>query len=419
MAQKEYTLNEQLERYAELVIKAGCNLQPGQELYLAATTDQVEFARLLTAAAYKQGARHVTVAFGDERISRMHYDNCALEVFQNIPEWSALRNNEMARDGAAILSLTGQDPLIMAGIDPAKPMASAVAGHTACKEFYDAMDLGRNVWCIVGAATPAWAKHVFPDLPEDDAMARLWEAIFTTVRLDADDAIAAWDEHRRTFDARKAWLNEQHFDSLHYTNSLGTDLRIGLNPRGIWNGGGDVTRDGVEFFPNMPTEEVYTTPNFNRVDGTVYSALPLVHNGSLIEDFCVTFKDGRAIASDARVGAELLAAIIAADEGSCRLGECALIPYDSPIRNSGVLFYDTLFDENASCHLALGKGFPDCIDGGMELDETGLHDAGVNDSAVHVDFMVGTKDLNIDGIAANGDVVPVFRNGNWAGALSA
>jgi len=406
---------QQLARYAELVVKSGCNLQAGQELYLSGSVDSIELVRALTAEAYKQGARHVTVAIGDEKLARMHYDNCELEVFQTIPEWSALRSNSMVRQGAAVLSVTDEDPLAMEGIDPAKPMASAVAAHTACKEFYDALDKGRNVWCIVAGAAPAWAARVFPDLAPEEATQKLWQAIFAATRCDAatPDPVAAWAAHRAAFDAHKRWLNEQRFDRLHYTNSLGTDLIVGLNPAGIWNGGGDVTVDGREFFPNMPTEEVFTTPDSARADGIVHSALPLIHHGNLIEDFWIRFEAGRAVECRAKAGQEMLEALLAADEGAARLGEVALVPYRSPIRDTGILFYNTLFDENASCHLALGKGFPDCVAGGQELDEAGLKAAGVNDSAIHVDFMIGNEDLEIVGIKADGSEVAVFEAGNW------
>jgi aminopeptidase len=404
----------QLKRYAELVIRAGCNLKPGQELLLSASTDCVEFVRLLVAEAYRQEARHVTVRFGDEQVSRLHYENCALEVFEQLPEWQALLNNSLAREGAAVLSVVSEDPLALTGIDQRKLIANARASHTACREFYDSIDQGRTAWCIVGAAAPAWAQHAFPSLAPADALAALWEAIFTTVRLDAPDALAAWQQHRASFNARKAWLNAQRFDALRYTNSLGTDLLIGLNSAGLWQGGGDVTVDGTEFFPNMPTEEVFTTPDRLRAQGTVHSSMPLVHHGSLIEDFSLTFADGRVQSCTARTGKDVLEAILAVDEDAARLGECALVPWTSPIRQSGILFYNTLYDENASCHLALGQGFPDCLEGGQEMDEDALRAAGVNKSATHVDFMIGTADLSITGIRADGTEVPVFRAGEWA-----
>ena len=407
---------ERLQRYARMIITAGCNLQPGQELFLSASISCAELARALTAEAYRAGAQHVTIAFGDEKIARMHYDNCALEVFQNIPEWQALRSNSMARQGAAILSVTSEDPLAMIGIDPAKPMASAKAAHTACKEFYDALDKGRNVWCIVAGAADDWAARVFPDLAPTQATEQLWQAIFTATRCDdaVADPILAWETHRAAFNAHKDWLNAQDFVQLHYYNSLGTDLRIGLNPTGIWNGGGDVTVDGREFFPNMPTEEIFTTPDYRQSEGIVYSALPLIHNGNLIEDFWLQFEEGRAVKCGAAKGQDMLEALLAADSGAARLGEVALVPYDSPIRNAGILFYNTLFDENASCHLALGKGFPDCVEGGQEMSEAALAAAGVNESAIHVDFMIGNEDLNITGTRSDGSTVAIFKDGNWA-----
>ncbi|MDR0501627.1 MAG: aminopeptidase [Coriobacteriales bacterium] len=407
-------LASMLAKYANLIIRSGCNILPGQELYLSASTDSVMLARACTKAAYEAGAGHVTVNFSDESISRMHYDNCALEVFQTIAEWQALRSNSMARMGAAILSITSEDPLAMEGIDPAKPMASAKAAHVACKEFYDALDLGRNVWCIVAGASDAWASRVFPDLSASEATNRLWQAIFTATRVIADDPIAAWEAHRKAFDERKRWLNSLHFDSLRYTNSLGTNLEVGLNPTGIWNGGGDTTVDGREFFPNMPTEEIFTTPDFRRANGIVYSALPLIHNGNRIEDFWLRFKEGRVVECEAKCGEEMLRALLEVDDGSSRLGEVALVPFDSPIRNAGILFYNTLFDENASCHLAIGKGFPDCVSGGQEMDDSALRSAGVNESAIHVDFMIGNEDLCVTGILADGTEIAIFKNGNWA-----
>jgi aminopeptidase len=407
-------LNLKLKNYAQLVVRSGCNLQPGQELFLRVDTDCVEFARLLTAAAYEVGARHVTVSISDEKIARLHYDHCALEIFETVPEWAALLNNSMAREGAAVLMVTSSDPMAMVGIDPAKPVASQRATHVACKEFYDKMDTGRLVWCIVGAAAPGWARHVFPDLPIEEAMGRLWEAIFTTVRLDAADPVAAWDAHRASFVERCKWLNEQRFDRLRYRNSLGTDLTVGLNPAGIWKGGGDVLVDGTPFFPNMPTEEIFSTPDRLRAEGIVYSSLPLVHNGALIEDFWMRFEDGRVVESQARTGDEVLKSIFSVDENAARLGEVALVPYSSPIRQANILFYNTLYDENASCHLAVGLGFPDCLEGGVDMSEEELLAAGVNKSATHVDFMIGSADLMITGIKADGSEVPVFIDGEWA-----
>lgn len=403
-----------LEKYAELVIQSGCNLQPGQELFLAASTDCCEFARVLTAEAYRQGARKVTVMFGDEHISRLHFEHCELEVFENFPAWQALLKNSLAESGAAVLSIISEDPLAMVGIDQNKFVAHSRASYEACKPFQDAISGGRLAWCIVGAAAPKWASFVFPDLPVDEAVSRLWQAIFQAVRVDTADPLAAWAAHRTSFDERKAWLNAQNFDRLHYTNELGTNLLVGLNAKGLWQGGGDVTVDGIEFFPNMPTEEIFTTPDRLRAEGVVYSSMPLIHFGSPVEDFSITFREGKAVDCSARVGLDVLEATLSIDEGAARLGECALVPWSSPIQQSGILFYNTLYDENASSHLALGKGFADCYEGGEQMSEDELEAAGVNKSATHVDFMIGTADMNITGITADGQELPIFTNGNWA-----
>ena len=408
------TLTQNLEKYAELIIKSGCNLQEGQELFLAVSTDTYEFARIITAEAYRQGARRVTVHIVDEKISRLHYEHCALEVFESFPEWQAMLNNSMAAKGAAILGITSEDPLALVGIDQNKLVATARASYMACKPMHDAIAEGKLVWCYAGAAAPDWASYVFPDLPVDEAVSRLWQEIFATVRVDKDDPVAEWEAHRRSFNERKAWLNSQAFDSLHYTNSLGTDLAVGLNRKGLWQGGGDVTIDGREFFPNMPTEEIFTTPDRLRANGKVCSSMPLIHYGSPIEDFSITFKDGKVTDCAAKVGQEVLEAVFSVDEGAQRLGECALVPWSSPIQQSGILFYSTLYDENASCHLAVGKGFSDCFEGGQMMSEDELEEAGVNKSATHVDFMIGTADLCIDGIMPDGQEIPLFKDGEWA-----
>lgn len=410
-------LARRMRAYARLIVEAGCALRPGQELFVRANLEAAPLVRLVTQEAYDLGARHVTVRFSDETIERMHYDHCDMDVFEEFPGWLAELNNSMARGGAAVLTIDSDDPQAMAGVDTRKISARIQTGHEACSEFYDAMDFGRCVWCIAGAASPKWAHNVFPDLPESTAVAKLWEAIFHTVRVNSDnpdEAVAAWRAHRQSFAERCAWLNGQRFDALHYTNAHGTDITVGLPTGHLWNGGGDTTVDGAQFFPNMPTEEIFTTPDRLRAEGTVVSAMPLAYNGSLIENFSLRFEDGRAVEVRAERGQDVLQSIVDTDENACRLGEVALVPFKSPIRDTGILFYSTLYDENASCHMALGQGFPDCYQGGLEMSAEDLLAVGVNKSATHVDFMVGTEDLNIDGIKPNGERVPIFKNGNWA-----
>ncbi len=405
---------EQLEKYAELAVKTGCNLQKDQELFVSADVSQTPLVRLIVRCAYESGAKNVTVNFSDEKIGRMNYDYKPAEAFKRFPEWRAVLQNSMANCGAAFLFIDSDDPQIMAGVDQTKLMNWVIASNKACKAWRDGMDFGRNVWCIIGAASAAWATRVFPDKTPEEATETLWRAIFHTARCDGADPANAWAAHKRSFDERKKWLNDQHFDALHYENSLGTDITIGLPANHIWNGGGDTTVGGTDFFPNMPTEEIFTTPDRLRADGTVVASMPLNHSGSLVDGFRLTFAAGRVVDYSAETGEDVLRQIIETDEGSHHLGECALIPSSSPIKQTGILFLSTLFDENASCHFAVGMGFPDCYDGGRDMEKDDLAAAGVNDSATHVDFMLGTDNLSIDGITADGTCVPIFRNGTWA-----
>ena len=406
-------LEARIDKYAELLVVKGCALEQGQELYLNAPVQTVDFTRRVVKCAYEHGASYVTVSWHDGLTNRYAYDFASIDRFENMPEWSAERSNSMARNGAAVLTILSEDPLVMRGADQAKMMARTVAVHDACKEYYDAIDFGEMRWCIAGAASKQWAERVFPDCAPEEAISKLWTAILDASRV-GEDALAAWDSHKMSFDARKNWLNSQHFVALHYSASNGTDLVVGLLEKAHWEGGGQTGADGSYFFPNIPTEEIFTSPDRLRVDGIVHSALPLIHNGAPVEDFWIRFEGGRAVEFDAREGKDVLEGIINTDENSCYLGECALVPFDSAIRNTGILFYETLFDENASCHLAFGKGFPECYENGYELNCLELLNAGINDSAAHVDFMIGTSDMNIVGIRADGTKTDVFINGNWA-----
>lgn len=406
--------DKKLQQYAKLAVETGCNLDRGQELFVSADVSQVELVRHVVRCAYEAGASDVTVRFTDEKISRMNYDYKPAESFKEFPAWQAELQNGMARRGAALLFISSEDPQSMAGVDQQKLMNRVIASHEACREWRDGMDYGYNAWCIIGAASPAWAAQVFPDLPVQEATAKLWDAIFAAARCTGEDPAANWAAHQKTFEEKKNWLNGQRFDRLHYTNALGTDITVGLTQGHIWEGGGEVTRDGKFFFPNMPTEELFTTPDRARTNGVVYASLPLNHGGSLVQGFHVAFKDGRVVEYAADAGEDVLRQIVETDEGSHYLGECALIPKTSPIKQAGILFLNTLFDENASCHFALGMGFPECLEGGRDMDKVALLAHGVNQSATHVDFMLGTDDLNIDGIKDDGTVVPVFRDGTWA-----
>lgn len=403
-----------LEKYAELIVKQGVNLQKNQELVIDASIECFELVRAIAKQAYAVGAKDVIVNYNDEKISRLRYEHCDVEHFTTVPQYLVELRNQYALKNAAIVTLTSNDPEAMKGIDPLKIQTWSKAVRQACSEFYDRLDLGINRWCIVGAPSVAWANKVFPDMSDKEAVTALWQAIFKVTRSDCENPVEEWNEHRRSFERRVKILNEQKIKSLHYTNSLGTDLKVAMNPGYLFAGGGSYTTDGVYSFPNIPTEEIFTSPNKDQVNGIVYSALPLNYNGNLIDEFSITFKNGRIVDYTAKQGYDVLKSIIETDEGSHYLGEIALVPYDSPIRNLGILFYNTLFDENASCHLAIGRGFSECIKNGLEMDKQELFAKGINDSLTHVDFMIGTKDLSIVATLEDGREFVVFKDGNFA-----
>lgn len=401
--------------YARLLVRKGCALKKGQGLAVNAPVDAAAFARICVEEAYAAGAGHVTVVWNDDAVGRSAYLNEPLSSFERVPEWEALRNNMLTLRGCAWLHLEGGDPSALKGVDPAKPAARRKAFSQACRDYRHGMDYGLNAWCIGGVPTPGWARAVFPDLPADEAVDRLWDAVLLTARADGDDPLAAWDAHRADFDRALAFMNGRRFARLRYTSARsGTDFTVGLLDKGLWGGGGAELTDGTYYFPNIPTEEVFTSPDRASAHGTVHASMPLVLQGTVVRDFWFTFEGGRVVDFGAAEGKDVLRQLLDTDEGARRLGEVALIPKTSPVRRTGLLFYSTLYDENASCHLALGMGFPECYEGGLALSQAELCGRGVNDSSVHVDFMVGTDDLDVTGITADGDEVPVFRNGTWA-----
>lgn len=407
-------LRSHLERYASLIIHKGVALHEGQELVIQAPVERADFTRLLVAKAYEAGAGHVTVIWVDDAVTRLEYQHVPLEYFTHTPSWKREQLDSLAEGGAAFLFLEGSDPMALDGIDASKPAAAARARNTECRAFRDGMDFGRNVWCIAGVAVASWARKVFPGLSDDEAVQRLWLAILQTSRAMGDDPEVDWDAHDATFQANLRRLNGYAFDSLHYHSSNGTDLTLGLNKGHLWAGGSERATNGTTFFPNIPTEEVFTSPDRMRADGVVHSVLPLVHAGRIVRDFWFRFEGGRVVDYDAAEGKDVLTHILNTDENAVRLGECALIAKDTPIRQTGILFYDTLYDENASCHLALGMGFPECLEGGLAMGKEEIVSHGVNQSGTHVDFMVGADDLDVTGITASGEEIPVFRDGLWA-----
>lgn len=406
--------NEKLDKYARLCVEVGINIQKNQPLVINAPVEGAEFVRLVAKHAYELGAKQVHVNWNDEVLTRLRYENAPMEVFENFPKWYADGLEEFAEDGAGFLSIYSQDPELLKGIDPKKIAAYNKSSSMALKEFrkYTMNDI--NAWCVVSIPTKGWAKRVFPELSDEEAMEKLWDAIFKATRMDLDDPVKAWQKHLDNLAKKVEYLNEMKFKKLYYKSSNGTDLEVELPEGHIWAGGGGKNSKGVYFVANMPTEEVFTMPLKTGVNGVVYSTKPLHYGGNLINDFKLTFKDGRVVDFEAKEGYEVLKDLLGLDEGAKYLGEVALVPYDSPISKSNIIFLNTLFDENASCHFALGKAYPTNIEGGENMTDEELEKAGVNDSLTHVDFMVGSEDLSIVGETHDGERVQIFENGNWA-----
>lgn len=405
---------ELMDKYANLIAKVGINVQKGQPLVINAPVEGAEFVRLLAKHAYRLGATEVHVNWNDGELTRMKYENAPMEVFENFPKWYADGLEDYAEKGAGFISISAQDPYLLKGIDPKKIAANNKSSSMALKNYYKYTMNDLNAWCVMSIPTKAWAKRVFPDVPEDDAVEKLWDAIFKATRMYEDDPVAAWEEHLRNIEKRVNFLNEKSFKKLYYKSSNGTDLTVELPEGHIWAGGGGKNAKDVFFVANMPTEEVFTMPHKYGVNGVVHSTKPLNYGGNLINNFNLTFKDGKVVDFKAEEGYDVLKDLLDLDEGAKRLGEVALVPYDSPISQANIIFYNTLFDENASCHFALGKAYPTNLKGGPEMNEEELDKAGVNDSLTHVDFMVGDKDLSIIGETKDGERIQIFENGNWA-----
>ena len=406
---------ELLQKYAQLVVKVGVNLQQDQILVINSPIECADFARTIAEEAFAAGAHDVVVSWGDELLAHIRYAGGKKELFTEFPEWRRKFYTDYAEQGAAFVSIAARDPEIFKDIDPEKLKLSQQAAGAALLEYRARLMNNRNTWCVVSVPTRSWAQKVFPAVSADEAVAKLWQAIFKTVRIEAGaDPVAAWREHIAFLQKAAKFMNDNAFVSLHYTNDSGTDLTVELPEGHIWAGGAEDSELGVQFAANMPTEEVYTLPKREGVNGTVAASKPLNFNGNLIEGFKLTFQEGKVVDYSAEKGEEILKGLLETDEGARYLGEVALVPYDSPISQSGILFYNTLFDENASCHLALGKAYPTCIEGGESMDSVTLLQHGVNDSLLHEDFMIGTRDLDIVGTTKDGRQVQVFKDGNFA-----
>lgn len=401
-----------LRKYAALIARCGVNIQKGQDVLIRAELDQPEFVAILVDECYKAGARKVIVDWTHQSLEKLHIRHRSVKALCTVEDFEVAKFKYYEEKLPCRIVLVSEDPDGLNGINQGKMQKMQQARHRVLKPYLDAIE-GKHQWCVAAVPGAAWAKKLFPELTRHQAVERLWEAILQTARVD-DDPVAAWQAHNADLKSRCDYLNSLDIRELRYHASNGTDLRVGMMEQGHFCGGGETSLKGIYFNPNIPTEECFITPMRGKAEGIVYATKPLSYQGQLIENFSVRFENGKAVEVHAEKNEELLRRMISMDEGAAYLGECALVPFSSPINETGILFYNTLFDENACCHLALGMGYIDTVRdyGNYTLDE--LHEMGVNDSMIHEDFMIGTADLAVDAICADGRTVPVFRNGTWA-----
>lgn len=403
----------QLQRYAKLIVKMGLNVKKDQTVFVTAGLDQPEFVTMVVEECYKAGAKSVFVDWSYQPIAKLNANYRSLEDLSRLTPWAEAQWKYKAEDLSCRLFIESEDPDGMNGIDQEKMSKARRAQFPIIKPYRDAME-NKHQWCIAAVPGKAWAKKVFPDLFEKKAVEKMWEVILYTARADGKNPVKDWKEHNADLASRCDYLNALNLQYVEIKSSNGTDLKVELNKDGIFCGGDEKTLKGRVFNPNIPTEEVFTSPKAGSVEGIVYSTKPLSYMGEVIENFSVRFEGGKAVEVKAEKGEELLKYMISMDEGAAKLGEVALIPYNSPISQSGVLFYNTLFDENASCHLAFGRGFNECLKGFENLSAEECHAHGINESMIHVDFMIGAKDTSVVGVKFNGERVQIFKDGNWA-----
>lgn len=402
-----------LEKYAKLIAGSGLNVQKGQKVVIQCGLDQPDFVTMVVEECYKLGAASVIVKWSHMPVTKLNYTYRTLETLSTVTPVERAEWQSRVDELSCLLWLDSDDPDGLSGTDNEKISKANMARYPVIKPYRDAIE-NKYQWCIAAVPGREWAKKVFPDLPVEEAVEKLWEAILYTSRV-SDDPVKEWETHNATLAKRCGFLNKYKFDRLEYKSSNGTDFTVGLNPKGIFCGGGETTLGAnVYFNPNIPTEEVFTTPMRGRAEGKVVATKPLSYQGKLIENFWFEFKDGKVVKLGAEKNQDLLEKMVSMDEGAAYLGEVALIAYKSPINDTGILFYNTLFDENASCHLALGRGFNNCLEDYEQYTNEQCRELGVNNSMLHVDFMLGSADMSIVGVTAEGERVQIFKNGNWA-----
>ena len=401
-----------LREYAKLIVRVGANVQKGQEVLIHADLDQPEFVQMVVEEAYKAKAKLVTVLWNYQPLQKIHSRYQSVKTLGDVPQWQQARQQHYCDTLPCRIHLISEDPDGLKGVRMDKLAKARKLSYPILKPYIDERE-GKQQWCIAAVPGIAWAKKVFPGVRASVAVEKLWEAILSTSRVN-EDPVKAWQEHNAQLKARCDYLNSLGIESLHYTADNGTDLTVGMIPQARFAGGGETSRQGIYYNPNIPTEECFISPMKGKAEGIVYSTKPLSYQGQLIENFYMKFENGKVVESGAEKGAELLHTLLTMDEGAAYLGECALVPQKSPICESGLLFYNTLFDENAACHLAVGMGFADTIECHHDLTLEQCREMGINDSMVHEDFMIGCDSMNIDATTRDGKIVPIFRNGNWA-----
>jgi len=401
-----------LREYAKLIVRCGVNVQKGQEVLIYAELDQPEFVKLVVEEAYKAKAKKVTVEWNYQPLAKLHVRYQSVKTMGTVTDFQKARQQHYCDTLPARIHLISEDPDGLKGVNMEKMAKARKMSYPVLKPYADARE-GKQQWCIAAVPGVAWAKKVFPGLRTSVAMEKLWEAILFTSRV-TDNTIAEWEKHNKNLHDRCEYLNSLGIDKLHFTADNGTDLTVGMIPEAVFCGGGETSRQGIYYNPNIPTEECFISPKRGEAEGVVYSTKPLSYQGQLIDNFSIRFEKGKAVEAKAEVGEELLNTMISMDEGAAYLGECALVPEKSPIAESGLLFYNTLFDENAACHLALGMGYADTIRDHHNKSLEECRQLGINDSMIHEDFMIGCPTMNIDAITRDGKVVPIFRQGNWA-----
>lgn len=408
------SFEQKLDRLAEVAIRVGLNLREGQELVLTAPTDALPLVRRVVEQAYKAGAKFVTTLISDDELALARYRHAPDSSFDYAPEWFYDGIANAFRSGSARMAITGANPALLSGQDPQKVSRANIAVSKAYKPAMELITRHEINWTIVAAATPAWAALVFPGEPEELAMGKLWDAIFRTSRITGEDPVGDWKRHGENLKRRVDLLNAKRYHSIRFSTPDGaTDLTVGLADQHLWAGGGTTAGNGIYCQPNIPTEECFTTPHKDRVHGVVSASKPLSHQGTLIENIRCRFENGRIVEVTATKGEQAIQKLIATDDGARRLGEVALVPHNSPIAQSGVLFWNTLFDENAASHIALGQAYSTCLINGETMSNEELARLGANESLIHVDWMIGGPKMNIDGISSNGSAEPLMRDGDW------